>query len=77
MSDEFKHQQIAVVHAVHQRGRPIENYEKEFFSLVHHVHYMADDGRKAERFLHRLDEEVRNEVAMWKPTTMAETSNLA
>ena len=38
---------------------------------------MADDRRKAKGFLHGLDEEVKNEVAMWKPTTMAETSNLA
>ena len=38
---------------------------------------MADDKRQAKIFLHGLDEEVNNEVAMWKPTTMAETSNLA
>lgn len=77
LSDEFKHQQIATFHAVHQKGRPIENYKKHFFSLVHNIDYMADDGRHVERFLHGLDEEVINEVAMWKPTTITETSNLA
>ena len=28
LSDEFKHQQIEAFHVVHQRGRPIENFEK-------------------------------------------------
>jgi len=38
---------------------------------------MVDDGRQAEIFLHGLDEDISTKVAMWKPTTMANTSNIA
>eukprot|EP00253_Pinus_taeda_P008878 PITA_08878 len=77
LSEEYKHQQVGAFHEVRQNGRSIEDYEAEFYSLVHHVDYMADDRRQAERFLHGLDPLVRAEVAMWKPTTMATTTNLA
>ena len=60
-----------------QGERAIEEYELEFYSLVHHVDYMAEDSRQAKRFLHGLDLEVRMEVAMWNPTTMAQTSSIA
>ena len=45
LSEEYKHQQKAAFHAVQQRGRSIEEYEAELCALVHHVDYMADDGR--------------------------------
>ena len=77
MLDEYKHQQIAAFHAVYQRGRAIDEYEEEFYSLVHHVDYMAEDSRQAKRSLHGLDLEVHTKVAMWKPTTMAQTSSIA
>eukprot|EP00253_Pinus_taeda_P013432 PITA_13432 len=77
LSEEYKHQQVGAFHEVRQNGRSIEDYEAEFYSLVHHVDYMADDRRQAERFLHGLDPLVRAEVAMWKPTTMATTTSLA
>jgi hypothetical protein len=34
-----------VFHTVKQKGRPEEEYEAEFFSLVHHVDYMENDYR--------------------------------
>jgi len=37
---------------------------------------MVDDGRQAERFLHGLDEDISTKVAMWKPTTMADISDI-
>lgn len=77
LSEEYKHQQVGAFHEVRQNGRSIENYEAEFYSLVHHVDYMADDRCQAERFLHGLDPLVRAEGAMWKPTTMATTTGLA
>lgn len=55
----------------------MEDYEKELFSLVHRIDYMVDDSRQAKIFLHGLDEEVQAKVAMWKPTTMGQTSILA
>ena len=77
LSEEYKHQHVGAFHEVRQNGRSIEDYEVEFYSLIHHVDYMADDKRQAERFLHGLDPLVRAEVAMWKPTTMATTTSLA
>jgi len=47
------------------------------YSLVYHVDYMADDGRQEERLLHGIDEEIHTKVAMWNPTTLAETLNIA
>eukprot|EP00253_Pinus_taeda_P009074 PITA_09074 len=77
LSEEYKHQQVGAFHEVRQNGRSIEDYEAEFYSLVHHVDYMVDDRRQAERFLHGLDPLVQAEVAMWKPTTMETTTSLA
>lgn len=64
---------MSYFHAVYQKGRPVENYEKYFFPLVHHIDYMANDSRQDGIFLHGLDEEVCTEYAMWKPTTMEQT----
>eukprot|EP00253_Pinus_taeda_P021555 PITA_21555 len=77
LSEEYKHQQVGTFHEVQQNGRSIKDYEADFYSLVHHVDYMADDRRQAKRFLHGLDPLVQAEVAMWKPTNMATTTSLA
>ena len=59
LSEEYKHQQRDTFHPMQQRVRSIEEYEIEFYSLVHHIDYMKNDGRQEERFLHGMDEEVR------------------
>ena len=60
-----------------QNGRSIEDYEVEFYALIHHVDDMVYDKHQAERFLHGFDPLVRVEVAMWKPTTVEATTSLS